>query len=223
MDADVVAGQAVYNRLTLAVYDRAVLGPVTRWVWRAPVSEMLRNYRDGVGARHLELGVGTGYFLDNCTFPVPRPEITLGDLNGSALAHTARRLSRYRPETVRANVLEPLPVPERTFDSVGLNFVLHCVPGDLRAKGVALRHAAAACKPGGRVFGSTILGQGVPRTPQARALMWLYNKFGVFHNDADHPDHLAGRLAEHFDDHQLWIRGCVALFRGTVGSPDTAG
>lgn len=216
MDAHVAAGQAPYNRVTLAVYDQTVLGPVTRWIWGCPVSELLRPYHDNVGARHLELGVGTGYFLDHCRFPVSDPDITLGDLNASALEYTARRLSRYRPATVRANVLEPLPVPDGAFDSVALNFVLHCVPGDLRAKGEALRHAAAACRPGGRVFGATILGLGVRHNPAGKVMLRVGNAMGGFHNRADRLEDLAAAMDTHFTEHQLRVRGRVALFRGTV-------
>src|SRR3569833_2831257 len=92
----VAAGQAVYNRFVLSVYDLVVLQLSSRFVWRCPKSAMLANYQRNVGARHLDLGVGTGYFLDNVVFPTPQPTITLADLNPVVLETAARRISRYR-------------------------------------------------------------------------------------------------------------------------------
>jgi hypothetical protein len=52
--------------------------------------------------------------------------------------------------SVRADALQPLPVPARQFDSVGMNFLLHCLPGDWPAKGSVFAHAATALQPGGQ-------------------------------------------------------------------------
>ncbi|MCP2262170.1 Methyltransferase domain-containing protein [Streptoalloteichus tenebrarius] len=212
-----IAGQASYNRWTLSAYDLTVLGLASPLLWGCGRREMLRNYDRNVGARHVELGVGTGWFLDNCAFPVARPRITLVDLNPTALEFTARRLARYTPTPVRANVLEPLPVPAKEHDSVGLNFLLHCVPGDLRKKGVVLAHAAAVTRPGGRVFGATVLAHGVRLRPPARLLLRAYNAQGLFHNEADHLDDLRAQLEQdHFADYDLTVHGSVAVFSATV-------
>jgi hypothetical protein len=65
---DVEAGQRVYTPLTLRVYDLFVLGFSNRLVWRCPSSNLLERYESHVGARHLDVGVGTGWFLDNCSW-----------------------------------------------------------------------------------------------------------------------------------------------------------
>jgi SAM-dependent methyltransferase len=212
LPADVVAGQAIYNRVTLAAYDVGVLGLSCRLVWRCPKAEMLAGYNRNVGARHLELGVGTAYFLDRCRFPDARPRVTLVDLNPTVLTVAAARISRYQPQVIRANVLEPLPVPAGGYDSVGMNFLLHCLPGDWPAKGAVFAHAATALRPGGRVFGGTILADGVNTTAPARALMRLYNSRGIFHNARDDLAGLDEELAGRFAEHRLTVRGCVGLF-----------
>jgi ubiquinone/menaquinone biosynthesis C-methylase UbiE len=221
--ADVVAGQAVYNRAVLAVYDVGVLGLSCELIWRCPRSAMLAGYDRTIGHRHLDLGVGTAYFLDHCRFPDAKPQVTLLDLNPSVLSVAARRISRYQPHLIQANVLEPLPVPAGGFDSVGMNFLLHCLPGGWRVKGAVLGYAAAALRPGGRVFGSTVLADGVRTTAPARALIRLYNARGIFHNADDDLVGLREQLTRHFPDHRLTVRGCVALFEATTAALPEAG
>jgi SAM-dependent methyltransferase len=216
---DVEAGQAVYNRATLAVYDVGVLGVSCRLLWRCPKAVMLAGYDRNVGTRHLELGVGTAYFLDRCRFPGPRPRLTLLDLNPTVLTVAAARVSRYQPQVVRANVLEPLPVPAEAYDSVGMNFLLHCLPGDWRVKGAVFTNAASALRPGGRLFGSTILADGVTTTAPARAVMRLYNSRGIFHNAGDDLAGLREELASRFADHRITVRGCVGLFEARTPAP----
>ena len=212
LPADVLAGQAIYNRVTLAAYDVGVLGLSCRLIWRCPKGDMLAGYNRNIGASHLELGVGTAYFLDRCRFPAVRPQLTLVDLCPTVLTVAARRIARYQPQAVRANVLEHLPVPDNVFDSVGMNLPLHCVPGDWPAKAAVFANAAAALRPGGRMFGSTILAEGGNATKPARLLMRLYNSRGIFHNDSDDLAGLKRELANHFADHSVTVRGCVALF-----------
>jgi SAM-dependent methyltransferase len=133
--AEVKAAQAVYTPMVLAVYDWFVLGFSSRFAWRCLRSEMLAFYDQHIGARHLDIGVGTGFFLDHCQWPVARPELTLLDVNPHSLRAAARRTERFRPLMVQANVLDPLDLGEARFDSIGMNFLLHCLPGPPRAEG----------------------------------------------------------------------------------------
>ncbi|MEN3611658.1 class I SAM-dependent methyltransferase [Plantactinospora sp. ZYX-F-223] len=222
---EVIAGQAVYNRLMLAGYDVLVLGFHCRLVWRCAKRHMLENYRRNIGARHVEFGTGTAYFLDRCGFPTAMPELTLVDLNPTVLRVSAARVARYHPAVVQADVLQPLPFDDgklRTghYDSVGANFLLHCLPGSWSEKAAVFDNAAAALRPGGRVFGSTILSSGVPVTAPARRLMKVYNARGIFHNTDDDLAGLRWQLDQRFTDIQLAVRGCVALFEATKPAPE---
>jgi len=210
-DERVLAGQAVYNRFVLGVYDVFVLGLSCRLVWQCPKRLMLANYQRNVGPRHLELGAGTGYFPDACTFP-GEVAITLVDLNPTVLRVSAHRLRRYRPNQVHADVLQPLPIEAGAYDSVAMNFLLHCLPGTWAEKAAVFRNAATALRPGGRVFGSTILAGGLPVRPAARRLMNVYNSRGIFHNTGDDLDGLRAQLDANFRHHRIETRGCVAVF-----------
>ncbi|GGM75297.1 methyltransferase [Longimycelium tulufanense] len=218
LDQSVIDGQAAYTKQSLNLYDFAVFRGTAPFFWRCPPAVSRRLYDTSVGAHHLEIGVGSGYLLDHAHFPVTDPRVTLVDLSPHSLAHTAHRLRRYQVNIVRANVLDPLPVPRKSYDSVGMSYLLHCVPGSLREKGIALAHAAAAVRPGGIVFGATVLSAGVPVTFAARQMMRLLNKKGVFHNERDTLDDLRDQLEQHFVRHELSVRGCVGLFRAWTAS-----
>lgn len=73
-----------------------------------------------VSANHLDVGVGTGWFLDKADFPSASPRLALMDLNENCLEAAAQRTSRYDPEVYVANVLEPIEVAVEPFDSVSL-------------------------------------------------------------------------------------------------------
>jgi ubiquinone/menaquinone biosynthesis C-methylase UbiE len=209
---EVSRGQAVYNRRTLAAYDLMVLGLMNHVVWRCPTDVLVRHYESHLGRDHIEVGAGTGYFLDRASFPVPRPQITLLDMNRNALAHAGRRLARFRPRMVRANALDPWPLRPSCADSVGLGYLLHCLPGNLAVDGKAIAHAARVVRDDGCVFGATILGSGVRHTWLSRAqLRWL-NARGVFHNRHDDLAGLQGALDATFHEVEVSVTGAVARF-----------
>lgn len=154
MDADDPAyrGQADYTPWLLTIYDPFVLGFMAQLVWRCPISPVVDRYRHHVGPRHLDVGPGTGYFLEEAGMR-PETKVTLLDPNPNVLAHASRRLARMNPTIVEADVLKPLPVGG-PFDSAALNFVIHCLPGPMDQKAVAIRNVAAVLAPDGVLFGS---------------------------------------------------------------------
>jgi 2-polyprenyl-3-methyl-5-hydroxy-6-metoxy-1,4-benzoquinol methylase len=204
---------AVYTRRVLRIYDGWVLGISNRLIWKCPTARLLALYDQYVSGNHLEIGVGTGLFLDRCRFPAARPRVVLFDANRTCLDWAARRIARYGPTTLQGNVMQSIDAP-RSFDSVGMNYVLHCLPGPMAGKTVAIRHAAALLNPGGVLFGSTILSGGVRRERAARWLMAHYNARGIFSNRTDDLDSLRTALGSCFRDPCLTTVGCVAIFAG---------
>jgi SAM-dependent methyltransferase len=203
---------AVYTPARLALYDAAILGLSCRFVWRCPSGRFLELYNRHVGARHLDVGVGTGYFLDRCRFPVERPAITLLDLSEACLAKAARRIARYSPEVRRANVLEPLDLGEARFDSVALNGVLHCLPATMDEKAGVFRSLRPLLDEGGVLFGSTILGRGVAHRRVARKVIGIYNREGIFTNLADDLEGLERAITSSFPRVEVETQGSFALF-----------
>src|SRR5215216_2354989 len=130
----------VYTSRRLKLYDALILGLSCRLVWKCPRRHFLKLYNRHVGSPHLDIGVGTGYFLDHCRFPVENPEITLLDLSENCLSKAAGRLERYSPRVVKANALESLDLGDVRFSSAALNGVLHCLPVTPEVKAAVFRN-----------------------------------------------------------------------------------
>ena len=212
---DAARGAAAYTPSTLALYDLFVLGFSNSFVWQCPSRKILDFYNEHVSARHLDIGVGTGYFLDKCRFPSSAPTLALFDLNPYSLATAAKRVRRYAPTSHRGNVLSPIDIGLSGFDSIGLNYLLHCLPGTLDYKSrLVFEHVTPLLKNGGVAFGSTILADGAHQTFLAKRLMTFYNAKKIFSNLSDRRQDLEASLHTHFAEHTLRIEGCVALFAG---------
>jgi len=210
------AGQAIYTPRALRAYDFVVLGVSNRFLWRCPTPRLVEHYNEHVTANHLDVGVGTGYFLDHCRFPTRTPRVALMDLNQNSLDFASARISRYEPETYRRSVLEPIRVDAAKFDSVGMNYLLHCIPGSIESKSVVFDHFKPLMNPDAVVFGSTLLQGDVARSWFAKRLMDVYNKKGIFANEADNLAGLKVQLTRHLKEVSIEVVGCVALFSGHV-------
>jgi ubiquinone/menaquinone biosynthesis C-methylase UbiE len=206
-------GQAGYTPFLLAIYDPFVIGFMTRAVWRCPIPPYLERYRRDLGRRHLDVGPGTGYCLEKAA-PPEGTEITLLDPNRNVLRRSARRLASMHPTTVEADVMKPLPVTG-PFDSAALSFVLHCLRGPQKHKSVAIRNIAAVLEPDGVLFGGTVLGTAERHTPQARAVLWAFNKKGDFDNLGDTVVGLREILEESFRSVEIDVVGSTAQFTAT--------
>lgn len=214
-DAATHDGAAIYSPTTLSLYDLVVLGISNQWIWQCPSPIIAAWYAANISEKHLDIGVGTGYFLDRAVPERLAPEITLLDLNPSSLGTTRARIGRYGPDAVRANVLDTLPFESASFGSIGMNYLLHCIPGTWAEKGRLFEEARRVLRPGGTLFGSTILCDQCADFLPARALMGFYNSKGVFHNTADTLDALRRALYLAFPDARLRVQGQVALFAAT--------
>jgi SAM-dependent methyltransferase len=210
--ARIEAGHATYRPAVLRVYDWVALGLNSRFFWRCPAKYLQAHFDRHVSDNHLDVGVGSGYFLDRTTFRSDTPRIVLMDLNRNALDHAARRIARYRPRTIVHDALQPYRQELAPFDSISINYLLHCVPGNLLQKAVILENLSALLNPGGVLLGTTILRHGVSVPICGRPMLWWLSRTGVFNNEADRLVDLKAMLARHFPRWELNVRGMVALF-----------
>jgi len=111
-----------------------------------------------------------------------------------------------------ANLFSPPPGDLEPVDSIGLTYVLHCLPGRISEKLGVVDHLRPLLSGRGVLFGATILGRGVAPNAAARALLGLYNREGVFNNLYDEIAALRAGLEARFDRVAVETQGCVALF-----------
>ena len=214
-DAEAIAkAHAIYTPTMLSVYDVLVHGLSNRFAWRCPTQELLALYRDNLSANHLEAGVGTGFLIDRSGVPA-FDRLVLFDINRHCLDLAGRRLARFRPELVQASLFDPLPRMGQVFDSIGLTYVLHCLPGTMIEKLTVLDRLLPLLARRAVLFGVTILGRNVAPNFAARRLLALYNDSGVFNNLADDEAALEAGLRQRFDQVHIARHGLVALFTAT--------
>ncbi|MFD8498269.1 methyltransferase [Amycolatopsis sp. NPDC059657] len=207
--------QVYYRPGRLRTYDLLILRLSNSLLWRCPTSLQLQHYDRNISAKHLDIGPGSGYYLDHCTFP-ETPSISLLDLNPSPLEFVSRRISRYAPRKIVADICKPGLEIGQEFTSVALNYVMHCLPdqdGDREATFANIRNTLV---PGGLFFGSTVMGKGVHHTPFSRRVNEKYNQIGAFHNRNDSPERLERLLSAQFEKCEIRLHGAVALFSATA-------
>ena len=213
-------GQADYTGVFLRLYDALVLGPIVRYVWRSPAEPIAAMYRKHIRPNHLDVGPGTGYFIDHAGLPAGS-RVTILDPNTNVLRYVSRRLRDLEVVAVEADVLKPLPVAG-PFASAGLNGVLHCLPGPLDRKAAAIANIARVLAPHATLFGSTVLGRSARHTRAGRAMLTAFNRRGVFGNLDDTDDGIADILRRSFDQVSIETVGGMAIFTAT-GSRASAG
>lgn len=206
-------GIKAYTPLSLKLYDWWVLRVSNRYAWKcATERHLIPHFRNNMKNNHLDVGVGTGYYLtytpDFCT-------VSLLDLNISSLEAANARVGRSRvKESILHDVFNPYPPHLREqFDSVSMFYLLHCLPGEMHDKAEVIAHASSALTKEGRLFGATILGDEAGHNIFGRKLMKIYNKKGIFSNRTDSAMALASLLTRYFHHVEITVEGKVALFK----------
>lgn len=176
-------GQSVYSHSILNMYDIMVLNLSNLLVWQSKRSRTQQFFQDNISNNHLDIGVGTGYFLAHCKWD-KSARIGLMDMNQNCLDSAKSRIQHLHPETYQHDVFKPFHV-ENKFDSCSLNFLFHCLPGTVEEKVGIIRNIATGMNPGGTIFGTTVIHTGGYKSIAAEQLMKFYNKKGIFNNEGD--------------------------------------
>lgn len=213
-----------YQAPILFMYDVGVYGIWNPRIWDCPSDTIEGFYRRHVRPVHLEAGCGTGYLPARCMPSTreggsaqARSRLTLLDYSPGSLKWSARRLRQHRPALLRHNLFLPLPSVDLAFESVCLNYVLHCLPGSFDEKRIVIANLKNVMVPGGILFGSTILGHAAASSWRARRMLDLFNFVGSFHNESDTRAGLEAALSETFANCQCTVIGSVALFAASDG------
>ncbi|MGB7235538.1 MAG: class I SAM-dependent methyltransferase [Rhodococcus sp. (in: high G+C Gram-positive bacteria)] len=206
----VQAGAAPYSKLFLRVYDVWVIRLSNDYAWQCNRRHFVDLYNRNVGRRHLEVGPGSGWVLAHSDLPADI-DLTLTDLNTNSLDYSAGRLA-VDTTLIEHDVLQPFDPNMQKFDSISINYVLHCLPGGWSTKAAALTNLARVLNPGGVLFGSTVIGVDQHYTLFGRVLMKAYNSIGAFGNRNDDLPGLRGALECIFEQVEVDMIGNVAFF-----------
>jgi ubiquinone/menaquinone biosynthesis C-methylase UbiE len=105
--------------------------------------------RDQRKLKLLDLGCGTGRFLDSVKQVWPRlPTIGL-DMSEAYVRHAKRQLKRWSRMRFIVGKAEAIPLPDNSQDAVTSIFLFHELPPKIRRK--ALSECTRVLKPGGRL------------------------------------------------------------------------
>ncbi|MCX4026076.1 class I SAM-dependent methyltransferase [Endozoicomonas sp. SM1973] len=204
--------QKYFNKLSLFFYDWILYGIISKYAWGCSTIRLDEHYRNYISNNHLEVGVGTGFLLNRVKFQSGDVRLGLMDLSQSCLQKTAKKVARYQPEIYQQNLLEPITNPIEPFDSISINYVMHCVPGGFKEKGIVFKHLKSLLNENGALFGTTVLFQGVPKGLFAKLVLAIMNKLGVFNNKHDSLEELRDCLSSNFSHVDLQVEGCTAVF-----------
>ncbi|KNG44549.1 methyltransferase domain-containing protein [Stemphylium lycopersici] len=233
--ADTAAGAAVYSPLFLKhIYDYLVYTLYTPYAWQCSSKRLRAFFANHIqrattkadfssqGPRILDIGVGTGYFLEYAPI-TESTTVVLADLNTNCLDAAQLRLKKTHPksecQTLLADFLDKgqQSVPAKLaggggFDAISMMLLLHCVPGPPARKMEAVVGLRQLLRPNGVLFGATILGSGAQHNLFGRFLMMWHNLQGVFSNYDDDVKSIVGALQEVFDEVKWELCGTMLLF-----------
>ncbi len=218
--SDVISGQQIYNPFVLKLYDFWVLNISNSYIWKCPSKYLLESFDRNMSQYHLDVGVGTGYFIERSNSTRQLRRLGLFDLNANSLRVAHTRISRvtdFDPVCFQGDVLGNQPLNTMSFDSLSLNYLFHCLPGSIEQKLVSVvEHLKPSLSPQAKIFGATILGKDVKLGGVAKHLMELYNKKKIFCNYEDSERGLSDALHRYCVDVEIELKGCVALFSGRL-------
>jgi ubiquinone/menaquinone biosynthesis C-methylase UbiE len=104
--------------------------------------------RDQRKMKLLDVGCGTGRFLDSIKQAWPRLQITGLDMSDAYIRHAKRHLRRSRTNFIVGKA-EEIPLSDNSQDAITSTFLFHELPPKVRR--IALRECARVLKPGGRL------------------------------------------------------------------------
>ena len=207
----------VYTNAMLLIYDFFVLSFSNTVIWRCSSNHILKLYKKCISDNHLEIGVGTGYFLKKSIGKInDNSRLVLMDINSNCLKRALKNIHHKNAECRQIDIfhIESIKTKIQSFDSIGLNYVLHCLPGAIAKEKVEIIQCISQLlNPGGLVFGSTIISNTGRHSRISLFFSFLYNNIlKTFNNKNDTYEDLKKSFNSCFSEVQITQIGSVALF-----------
>tara|TARA_Y100000991_G_C21955959_1_gene342079 strand:+ start:513 stop:1394 length:882 start_codon:yes stop_codon:yes gene_type:complete len=167
-----------FNQLIMKNYDFFVNHINCKYVWECDQRNIIDMYKKNIRSNHVEIGPGTGYFLKEHKFN----NLTLIDVNRDILLECKKNLEKNckNINIINKNVFEKNnKIALNNYDSLGINYVLHCVPNNLSISVDNLINNIP--KKNYKIFGSTVIPN--RNTYNLASLeIFLLNKMKIFNN-----------------------------------------
>ncbi|EFQ36697.1 methyltransferase domain-containing protein [Colletotrichum graminicola] len=229
------------------LYDGLVIRLYCKYAWGCSKEDLSEFYNACVASANktailgqhtpsfLDIGVGTGYFLEHAPFSAGS-HVTLADLNTDCLLTASRRVIGTHPTlSVRTLVVDVLESDERSslaltsarlapphavepkpgFDLISCLCLIHCLPGPTRSKTEAIISLGKHLRPEGVIVGATVLGKGVRHNWLGAFLLLWHNILGIFSNRHDDIENIVKSLEAAFDSVEWSVVGRMLLFEAS--------
>ena len=193
-------------------YDRIVNDFNCKNVWKCPTVNIFNNYRNNISYNNLEIGPGTGFFFNKKNSGINLKNLTLVDVNKDILNFSKQNLEKeYSNIEVLHHDLFSQKIQESIyFESVGVNYVLHCVSGNLQTKLDKLIHNLGNNKY--KLFGASVICDPLHMNTIAEYELIFLNALGIFNNNEDTYYELEEYLNSRNIKFSLRKQGYVAIF-----------
>ena len=165
------------NNLIFNNYDYFVNNINCKYVWKCDQRYIKKLYANNITNKHLEIGPGTGYFIKKYQFN----NLHLVDINQDILNNSEKNLYNncQNIKIHNQNIFENNNKINEDITSIGMSYVLHCVPNNLD---ISLDNLVDNIKTNNQItiFGSTV----IPNKKDIVAMTEIYtlNTFGIFNN-----------------------------------------
>lgn len=194
------------SNILLNNYDYFVNNLNCKYVWKCNQNIIKDLYKNNLSKNHIEIGPGTGYFLKQNQFD----SLYLLDINNDILNDSFKNLKNNSKKIVKINkniFNKNNQLKINNVNSIGLSYVLHCVPNTLD---ISLNYLVNNLnKKDVTLFGSTV----IPTNTNFLASSELYflNKLGIF-NNLNHNLEQLKNFSKNYD-HEINVVGNVLVFK----------
>ncbi|MEC9092472.1 MAG: class I SAM-dependent methyltransferase [Planctomycetota bacterium] len=205
-------GAKVYTRTTLAFYDFLVHFVSNRLIWGCPTQRLIDHGTTHLTEDHLEIGIGSGKQLCHSAKKRKFHRLVIADVNPDCLQVACQTLRQFGPATLEVDLMDLDLRGHSPFRSIGLNYVLHCLPLDMEEKlAICDRLFEYGLRPGGVLFGATLFSHR-GQSWVSRLLMKAYNRKKVFSNETDCPSRFHQWCVQRASSFHFQKIGCVGFF-----------
>ncbi|MBK2028363.1 class I SAM-dependent methyltransferase [Francisella noatunensis] len=201
-------GQKVYSKLVLKLYNFVVLFFNNTFLWKCKTSQLLQLYKDNVSPNHLDIGVGSGYYLKNVKDRLSK--VALMDLNPNCLEYVKNVLKDKEVSTYQVDILKDVAEEFYSkYDSISCNYLIHCLP-DNGNKEKVFENIAKMLSKDGVAFGSTIIND--YSSSLAIKVANKFNAKGIFDNKNDTYESIEKYLESNFAEYTIKQIGSVCVY-----------